>query len=258
MKSPVPAQRHTREIRESSLISGEDGSLRGQSGGCDHEVMSTPGPTLVANDNEQVRMGLGDVNVVVDHGNGCEDVVKKRQTTDPRLALGKLNADPKVSDGDRGDGYVVVVVDGLVEFATGTFDIDEERGVEQQPCQLRSSTVTRSRTAANSARQRESTLCRRSIAFTSEPRPLKTGSIRATALPRRTMVIRSPRCSTASRRSANLRAASVGADLGHVIRLLDLQNEGAPECRPASSGRPSIQPPLGAAGIGTAPEMVEN
>jgi len=156
----VPAERYTREIRESSLISGEDGSLRGQSGGCDHEVMSTPGPALLADANEQVRMGL-------------------------------------------------VVVDGLVKFAPGTFDIDEERGVEQQPCQLRSSTVTRSRTAANSARQRESTPCRRSIDFTSEPRPPKTGSIRATALPRRTMVIRSPRCSTASRRSANLRAASV-------------------------------------------------
>jgi len=209
LKSPVPAERHTREIRESSLISGEDGSLRGQSGGCDHEVMSTPGPALLADDNEQVRMGLGDVNVVVDHGNGCEDVVNKRQTADPRLTLGKLNTDPKLSDGDGSDGYVVVVVDGLVEFAPGTFDIDEERGVEQQPCQLRSSTVTRSRTAANSARQLESTLCRRSIDFTSEPRPPKTGSIRATALPRRTMVIRSPRCSTASRRSANLRAASV-------------------------------------------------
>jgi hypothetical protein len=32
-----------------------------------------------------VRMGLGDVNVVVDHGNGCEDVVEKRQAPDPRL-----------------------------------------------------------------------------------------------------------------------------------------------------------------------------
>src|ERR1035437_5046341 len=121
--------------------------------------MSTPGPTLVANDSEQVRMGLGDVNVVVDDGNGCEDVVKKRQTTDPCLALGKLNSDPKLSDGDGGDGCVVVVVDGLVEFATGTFDIDEERGVEQQTCQLRSSTVTRSRTAAKSARHRESPPC---------------------------------------------------------------------------------------------------
>jgi hypothetical protein len=209
LKSPVPAERHTCEIRESSLISGEDSSLRGQSGGCDHEVMSTPGPTLLADDNEQVRMGLGDVNVVVDHGNVCEDVVEKRQAPDPRLTPGKLNTDPKLSDGDGSDGYVVVGVDGLVELATGTFDIDEERGVEQQPCQLRSFTVTRSRPAAHSARQLESTLCRRSIAFTSEPRPLKTGSIRATALPRRTMVIRSPRCSTASRRSANLRAASV-------------------------------------------------
>ena len=205
----MPAERYTREIRESSLISGEDGSLRGQSGGCDHEVMSTPGPALLADANEQVRMGLGDVNVVVDHGNGCEDVVNKRQTTDPRLALGTLNTDPKVSDGDRGTGYVVVVADGLVEFAIGTFDVDEKRRVGQQPCQPRSTTATRSRTVAKSARQRESTLCRRSIAFTSEPRPPKTGSMRATALPRRTMVIRSPRCSTASRRSANLRAASV-------------------------------------------------
>jgi hypothetical protein len=80
LKSPVAAERHTREIRESSWISGEDGSLRGQSGGCDHEVMSTPGPALLADDNPLVRMGLGDVNVVVD---------------------------------------------GLVKFATGMFDIDE-------------------------------------------------------------------------------------------------------------------------------------
>ncbi len=35
------------------------------------------------------------------------------------------------------------------------------------------------------------------------------GSMRAIAFPLRTMVIRSPRCSTASRRSAKLRAASV-------------------------------------------------
>jgi len=164
---------------------------------------------LSTDGDKQLRVRLGHADVVVNHRDCGENVVEKGRTNDSRPSFRQLDADSELSNGDRRDGDVVVVIERLVDFPSGPLDVDEKRGVEQKPSQLRSSMVNRSRSPANSVRQLESTLWRRSIAFTSEPRPLGIGSIKAIALPRRTIVILSPRCSTASRRSANLRAASV-------------------------------------------------
>jgi hypothetical protein len=62
--------------------------------------------------------------------------------------------------------------------------------------------------------QARSGRCRRSSALASAPRPPCAGSRWATVFPRRTMVKCSPRCSTASRRSAKFRAASVAVMSG--------------------------------------------
>jgi hypothetical protein len=205
----VQAKFDSRKIGEGLLISCENRPLRGQGSGCDHEIMSTPGPALLPDKDKELRVGIGNIQVVVDHGNVRENVVKKLLPAHPRLASAQLDTDAKLRDSDGCHCHVIVVIDHVIERTADAFRVDEECCVQQQPRQLRSSTVMSSRTVVRSACHSESTPCRRSIVFTSEPRPLRMGSSEATALPLRTMVIRSPRCSTASRRSAKLRAASV-------------------------------------------------
>jgi hypothetical protein len=88
----VRTERHTGKIHEGSSISCEDRSLRGQSSRGDHEVMSASRAPLATYGHEQLRVGLGHADVVVNDGNGGEDVVEKCRPGIPRFALGQVNA----------------------------------------------------------------------------------------------------------------------------------------------------------------------
>jgi len=103
----------------------------------------------------------------------------------------------------------VVVGNGVVELLTGSLGVDEEGGVKQDPAQDRSCSSATDRTAVRSSLHRLSGRLRRRTSLTSASCPSLTGCRLAITLPRRTIVKRSPRYSTASSKSAELRAASV-------------------------------------------------
>ena len=155
-----------------------------------------------------------DVDVIGEDGDGRDDVRHEPLPVSSGAARRHLHTDFQLGDRDGGDRHVIVVSDQFVELGAGSLGVDEECGVEEKPSQLRSSTSSRPRTEASSLLHFASGRCRRSIAFTSAPRPALSGWISATARPRLTTTYRSPSCSTASRRSAKFLAASVAVISG--------------------------------------------
>ena len=57
----MQAKRDSGKIREGRLISCQNRPLRGQGSGCDHEIMSTPGPALPPDKDKELRVGVGDL-----------------------------------------------------------------------------------------------------------------------------------------------------------------------------------------------------
>jgi hypothetical protein len=191
-----------RKVGESRVVSGHDRpSCRPCSRG-DNKVMRSSRPTLAAHRDEQLCMGFCDVEVVVEDGDRRDHVVDEALPPHSRCPSRQLDADFQLGNRDRRDCNVVIVRDRVTRRVPGAFSVDEVRRVEKKSRQCRSSMVTSSRIASSSPRQDRSTACLRSIVFTSEPCPAVIGSMQAMALPRRTIVIRSPRCSTASSSSA--------------------------------------------------------
>lgn len=154
-------------------------------------------------------MRTGHRDVVIDDRNRVRHFLDELTPTGSGSAPAQLDPNQEFSDGHGGNGNVVFVLDDLVKGSAGTVCVNKERRVEQEPAQERSSSSRRTRTDRRSLAQVRSVACLRSSALTSRPRPVLTGSSWATALPRRTMVNRSPRCSTASSMSEKLLAASV-------------------------------------------------
>lgn len=154
-------------------------------------------------------MRAGHGGVVVDDGDGVCDVIDELLAPGATVAVTELDADEKLRDGDRRHGDFVVVVDDLVEGRSRTVGVDQECRVKQESRQGRVSISNSFRAAATSRAKPGSGRWRRSTALTSRPVPVLTGSSWATTLPRRKIVNRSPRCSTASRMSEKFLAASV-------------------------------------------------
>ena len=57
----MQAKFDSRKIRKGRLISRENRPLRGQGSGCEHEIMSTPGPALPPDKDKELRVGVGDL-----------------------------------------------------------------------------------------------------------------------------------------------------------------------------------------------------
>src|SRR5581483_976031 len=127
--------------------------------------------------------------------------------------IAELDAEQKLCDGDRSHRHVVLVSNHVVEGFAVPLDVDQDRRVDDQSFQRRSSIGSADRIRLTSSTQLESHEAARSSLFTASPRPAPAGPICATARPRRTTTNVSPRDSTASRTSANLRAASVAVTL---------------------------------------------
>jgi len=153
-------------------------------------------------------------DVVVDNRNDVSDIIDELLTGLAVSLVGQSHTDEKLCDRDGGNGHLVVIVDCLVELKPGAVGVDEEGGVEQKPAQGRSSIWSRSWTEAMADANPRSGPWRRSMALTSAPLPVVTGSSWATTLPRRRIVKCSPRCSTASRMSEKFLAASVALTSG--------------------------------------------
>lgn len=209
------------EIRECCVVGADDragGSPRSRG---DDQVVRPAGSSLVSDMNEQLGVDLRDSAVVVENGDDRQHVLKEGEAGRSLLSRGQEHTDSQLGCGDGGDRHLVVVVESFVEVGGGAFRVDQECCVKEEPGQGRSSISTTDWMAARSSDHCESGRWRRSNALTSAPWPSFIGSRLAIALPRRTMVKRSPRCSTASRRSAKLRAASVAVISDTTIRLSD-------------------------------------
>ena len=98
-------------------------------------------------------MDFGDIEVIDQHRHVGHDVVQKGLPSGVLLALRQLDPDAEFGDGDGGDGDVVVVGNDVIQVAAGTFRVDQEGRVKEEPPQDRSSTSTSSRSAASSVAQ---------------------------------------------------------------------------------------------------------
>jgi hypothetical protein len=195
-------------------VSGDDLALGRYSGGGDDQVVGSSGPALAAHEGEELGVGGGNHSVVVDDGDGVDDVVDEGLTLGPVGVIGEVDPDQELSDGDGGDRGVVIIGDQLVEGRSRAVGVDQEGGVEEESAQGRCSISRRSRADLMSRAKAGSRRWRCRSALISAPLPARTGSSWATGLPRRTIVKCSPRCSTASRRSEKFRAASVALTSG--------------------------------------------
>src|SRR5581483_8718744 len=127
----------------------------------------------------------------------------------PAPCIGALDADQQLGRRNRGDRDVVLVVDQLVERETIALGCDEDRRVEDQPRQRRSSMRRAERRAWSSSPHAASRGFARKASLTAAPWAAGAGPTRATGRPLRTTTNDSPRLSTASSISENRRAASV-------------------------------------------------
>lgn len=121
-------------------------------------------------------MSLSDREVVGDHGDRGEYVLDERGPFSSLLSCSKQCTGSQLGDRDRGDRYVVLICDHTVEGLAGPVGVDEERRVEQQPSQDRSSISTNRRIEDSSSDQLASRRWLRSKAFTSVPSPRLAGS----------------------------------------------------------------------------------
>lgn len=185
-----------------------------RSAGCncrcrDDQIMRSPGHASTTHFDEKPCVGLSDRRVISDERDYIEHIFHECRPGNSFLPSPEKSTDAQLGNRDRRDRNVVFVGDQVVQSATSTVGVNEERRVEEQPSRRRSSISTNRRMDERSSDQLGSRRCRRSRAFTSAPRPAVTGSRRATGFPRRTTVKCPPRCSTASRRPAKFLAASV-------------------------------------------------
>lgn len=176
------------EVGEGGVVGAHNGAACGPRGGGDDQVVRAPGPSLASDMNHQLSMDISDFTVVVQHGDDLQDVLEEGEAGCPVRARGQKYAGSELCCGDRGDGDLVVIADGVVERTSRTFGVDEKGRVEEEPGQ-RSSSSTTDRTAAKSCNHGRSGRCRRSSSFTFAPWPSFIGSRLATALPRRTIAI---------------------------------------------------------------------
>src|SRR3954467_2465474 len=159
-------------------------------------------------------MRRGDIEAVVDHGERVEQVVEECSSIGLASSGGELDADTEFGDGDRGNGRFIAVGDQAVEIEPTAFGSDEHVRVKQQGSQNRSSATSCDRSSATSPIHSASTRWWRISCFARAPEVVRAGSSWAMTLPRRTIVNVSPRCSTASSRSAKRRDASVALTSG--------------------------------------------
>ena len=192
--------------------------------------MGPPQATRSSRVREQAGVDASDLQVVLLDWNGRENSFDEGGTAPPVPRIGELDSNQQLGRGDGGNRDVVLVVDQTLDGVAHALGSDKNRRVENQPFQERSSTPRRARIAWRSWAQLASGGFARRIAFTLFPSAPAAGPMRATGRPRRRTTKVSPRFSTASSSSENLRAASVAVKLRtttQIIRLLSIQGAGS-------------------------------
>jgi len=91
--------------------------------------MCPSGSALATHGDKQLGVGCSDHGVVVDDWDDICDVVDELLARHSVAAVGQMDADEKLGDGDGGDGHVVVV-DQALKRRPRAVGVDEKRGVE--------------------------------------------------------------------------------------------------------------------------------
>lgn len=108
----------------------------------DQQIVSSTRRALAAHLDEQPRMSLSDCDVVGDHWDCREHVLDERCPRSSLLPCSEQCTNPQLGDRDRRNGDVIRIGDHLIERVTRAVGVDEERRVEQEPSQDRSSIST--------------------------------------------------------------------------------------------------------------------
>ena len=131
-----------REIAKGRGVGGDNGAVRGRCGGGDDEIVRSSRDALSTDRDQESGVGGSDIEVVAQDRNSRDDVVHERLAPGAVPAFGQLNSDAQFGHRDCGDGYIVFITDQLVEVVARPLRIDQERRIEEQPVQDRSSTST--------------------------------------------------------------------------------------------------------------------
>lgn len=202
-------QRDAWEVGESGGIGRYDRPAACERGGGDQEIVRSPRAPGATGVRQQAGMCPGHFQVVwLDRERG-EHGLDESGTALLRPAMRELHSDEKLGGGNRRDRDVVVIGDDRIEGGRRALGGDENRRVENQSFQRRSSVASVARRSRSSDAQRRSGGAERRISFTRFPFAARAGSIRATVRPRRTTRKLSPRRSTESSSSEKRLAASV-------------------------------------------------
>ena len=96
-------------------------------------------------------MRPSDIDVIWFDGEDGEKGVDKALPRRSMPAGCECHTNEELGDGDCGDSHVVAIVDDVMKRLRSVLSSDQDRGVEDQPCQGRCSTTRAARTARRSA-----------------------------------------------------------------------------------------------------------
>jgi hypothetical protein len=131
---------------------------------------------LAPGGDEQLGVNGGDGGVIDHDRDEASHVIDESLAATSAPSIDQFDADEQLGDGDRGDGDLIVVSDGIIEREARAVGVDEKGRVQEQPAQGLASISSSDRTEATSLAKPGSTRCRRSSALTSAPVPVVTGS----------------------------------------------------------------------------------
>lgn len=113
--SAMCLQLNAREVRECGAVGADDRARGSPSSGGDDQVVRPARSSLASDMNEQLGVDRGDRTVVVEHGDGRQDVVKEGEAGRSLLSRGQEYTDTQLRRRYCGDRYSVVVAEGFVE-----------------------------------------------------------------------------------------------------------------------------------------------
>jgi hypothetical protein len=215
MNAPAASGRRKRpqgdagKIGEPAGICGHHDPSASQRCGGNQEVVGSTRAPRSPGVGEQRSMCARRLEVVVLDRQRGKDRIDEAGPALTMGGVGQFNPYQKFGRGDCGDRHVVFVADDRVETPARALDTHDDRGVEDQPFQGRSSTTRCSRSICSSVAHAGSALCFASSAFTESPLALATGPKAATGCPPRVTTNDWWRCSIASSTSENCLATSV-------------------------------------------------
>ncbi len=210
------------EAVKPSPVSGDEGSRMGAGCSCDEKIVRAPGPAAPARIDEELCVCSCDLEVVRLDWDARQQRVDKRLAGRFVPAVREPHADEQLGCCNGSDRDVVLVVYHLVDRRRPALRCDEDRRVENQAFQSRSSGSSRVRSSASSSGQPVSAGCLRSRSLTTRPELTVAGAMFAIARPRRSTTNVSPSRSTWSSRSEKCLAASVAVSRlipNQIIRL---------------------------------------